>query len=34
MRTDIEDEVAPRHEPAVKTLHRRTVRAAAVINPQ
>src|SRR5215472_9177891 len=34
MRTDIEDEVARRHEPAVKTLHRRTVRSAAVTNPQ
>src|SRR5262249_61695365 len=34
MRADIEDETARRHEPAVKTLHRRTARAVAVINPQ
>src|SRR5262249_42021057 len=34
MRPDIEDEIPGRHEPAVKTLHRRTARAVAVINPQ
>src|SRR6516165_4896099 len=34
MRANIEDKIARRHEPAVKTLHRRTARAVAVINPQ
>src|SRR6516225_2027193 len=34
MRANIEDKIARRHEPAVKTLHRRTARAVAIINPQ